>query len=302
MRIRGILDSLLLASMWGPSFIFIKLAVEEVPPLTFVALRLAIASLLLFTILKIRGEKLPPLGKVWFHFFAMGAIACSIPFFLFSYSEQYISSALAGIINGTTPIFATVLAHRFLVGEHITPAKAIGVTLGLVGFIFVLLPTLLDGTIEGDTIGILGVATASLCYAIGMVYGKTYLNGYPALVAPTTHLITTTTYLIPLALIIDAPYNLPLPSTQALSSVLAISIWGTAGATFMFYNILMRHGASVLAAVTFLLPLFGAALGYLFLSETLTWNVFVGAAFILTAMLVINGVITLPIRKKVPVK
>lgn len=113
MKLTNFLWILLLAAIWGPSFLFIKVAVAEIPPITLVMSRVALASLALYLILRFQGRNLPRLGRVWRHFAFMGFFANALPFVLFSWGELYVDSALASILNGTTPLFTVVLASQY---------------------------------------------------------------------------------------------------------------------------------------------------------------------------------------------
>ncbi len=104
----------LFACCWGPSFLFIKVAVEYLPPILIANLRVAIGALLLYVILKFRKVELPKFGPVWKHFAVMGFFSCALPFSLFAIGEQYIDSSLAAILNGTTPLFTLMIAHFLL--------------------------------------------------------------------------------------------------------------------------------------------------------------------------------------------
>ena len=141
----------------------------------------------------------------------------AMPFVLFSWGEQYIDRAMAGILNGTTPIFTILLAHFFVADDRITPTKMMGVLLGFGGLILLILPSLFDG-VEATTWGLLAITVAAVCYAIAIVYSRKNLRGLPPMVAPTAQLTMAAVYLIPLSLLVDAPYTLPVPSWQAIAA------------------------------------------------------------------------------------
>ena len=120
MGIRNFLWLILMAVLWGPSFLFIKVAVEDIPPFTLVLGRVGIAALLLYLVLRLRGRHLPKLGRIWRHFAVVGFFSNALPFVLFSWGEIHIASALAAILNGTTPLFTILLAHFFTTDDRLT--------------------------------------------------------------------------------------------------------------------------------------------------------------------------------------
>jgi len=280
---------MLLAALWGPSFIFIKVAVEEIPPITLAAGRVALAALLLYLVLRIQGRNLPGFGTVWKHFAIMGFISNALPFVLFSWGEQYIDSAMAAILNGTTPIFTILLAHFFIADDRITPPKMVGVLLGFGGLILLILPSLFDG-VEATTWGLLAITVAAVFYAMAIVYSRKNLRGLPPMVAPTAQLTMAAVYLIPLSLLVDMPQTLPLPGWQAIASLLALAVFGTGIAFVIYYRLLEGSSATYLSMVTYLIPVVGIILGVLVLDEQLSWNAYAGCGLILVGVMAVNGV------------
>ncbi|MBS0622609.1 MAG: EamA family transporter [Verrucomicrobia bacterium] len=292
MNFRRLLEVILLGVCWGPSFLFIKLAVEELSPFTMVAARVGIAACILLTFLKLRGTKLPPFGKIWLHFLVMGFFSASLPFVLFGFGEMRISSAMAGVINGTTPLAAALFAHFLLADERLTLSRILGVGLGLSGFLLILVPHL-TFQIEGNGLGITLVAIASTSYGVGMVYGRKYLKDLPPLVGPTCQLLTSSCCLIPLALVTHPFIPNTTLSWQGVGAVLGLACIGTAAAFFLYFRILKNSGATYLAMSNYLLPIFSTILGAIFLGEQLSWTTYVALGLILTGMMIVNGTIKL---------
>jgi drug/metabolite transporter (DMT)-like permease len=165
----------LLAALWGPSFLFIKVAVADIPPLTLVLGRVGLGALVLYAVLRWQGRNLPPFGSVWKHLAFAGLVQNAIPFVLFSWGEQYIASALASILNGTTPIFTIILAHFFVADERLTAAKVTGVLMGMGGLLFLIAPSLAGG-IQATTWGLVAVTAATFCYGVAIVKDRTRLR------------------------------------------------------------------------------------------------------------------------------
>ncbi len=295
MKWRSLIEIILLGCAWGPSFLFIKLAVQEMSPFALAASRVGMAALLMVILLKIRGRKVPRLGKIWFHFFVLGFFSASLPFLLFSFAEMRVSSALAGMINGCTPIVTAVLAHFVISDERLNLSRAFGVGLGLAGFCVILVPHLMDGMIDGDDWSIIALGIASISYGVGMVYGRKYLQGLPRMVGPTCHLMVSSIYLIPLALIFEPMFTPENPLTwTGVLAVSGLALFGTAIAFYLFFRILEHSGAAYLSMSTYLLPLFATILGWVFLDEKLKWTTYLAGALILLGMMVVNGTIRVP--------
>ncbi|MDA0713045.1 MAG: EamA family transporter, partial [bacterium] len=287
-QIKVFLLILLLACCWGPSFLFIKVAVEEIPPITIVTTRLLIGAILVYLFLRFKGLKIWPYRKQFHHCIIMAIFASALPFSLISFGELYISSSLAAILNGSTPIFTIILAHHFIPSEKMTIKKFAGILLGFSGIIFIFAPQLLDHDLSRELGAALLLASA-FSYAIGMVYSRKNLQEIPPMSAACAQLIFAVILLFPLALIIDQPYLLPMPSTKAICSVVALGIIGTAIAFPVYYYIIKLAGASAVSTATLLFPIVGILLGVLVLQEKVFWNTYVGSLLIFSGLLITNN-------------
>ncbi|GIK42752.1 MAG: ABC transporter permease [Chloroflexota bacterium] len=297
MKWKNFLLLLVLAALWGPSFLFIKVAVAEIPPLTIVLGRVGIGGFLLYGILRLQGRNLPPLGRVWLHFAFAAIVQNAIPFLLFGWGEQYIDSALAAILNGTTPLFTLLLAHMFTSDDRLTPTKTLGTFIGFSGLALLIGPSLLGG-VKATTWGLIAVAVASLCYGIAIVYGRRNLRGLPPLVAPTAQLLLAALFVMPLSLVLEQPFSLAAPSWPALGSLLALGAFGTGLAFLVYYRIMERTSATYVSMVTYLVPVFGVILGVVILNEQLGWNAYLGCALILLGVMIVNGVFRLAVWQR----
>lgn len=297
MKWKNFLLLLVLAALWGPSFLFIKVAVAQIPPLTIVLGRVGVGGLLLYGVLRLQGRNLPPLGRVWLHFAFAAIVQNAIPFLLFGWGEQYIDSALAAILNGTTPLFTLLLAHMFTSDDRLTPTKTLGTFIGFSGLALLIGPSLLSG-VKATTWGLIAVAVASLCYGIAIVYGRRNLRGLPPMVAPTAQLLLATLFMLPLSLVLEQPFSLAAPSWPALGSLLALGVFGTGLAFVVYYRIMEQTSATYVSMVTYLVPVFGVILGVVILHEQLGWNAYLGCALILLGVMIVNGVFRLPIWQR----
>jgi drug/metabolite transporter (DMT)-like permease len=156
---------LLLASLWGPSFLFIKVAVAEIPPFTLVPARVGIAALFLYILPRLKRRSLPAGGRVWLILAIVALFHNALPSVLLSWGEQRIDSALASIINGMTPIFTIPIAHLLTADDRLLPMKVGGVALGMAGMVLLVAPALLDG-VRATTLGLLAVVFVSVSYGL----------------------------------------------------------------------------------------------------------------------------------------
>ncbi|WP_420642796.1 DMT family transporter [Candidatus Leptofilum sp.] len=290
MKLKNFLLLILLAALWGPSFLFIKVAVAEIPPITLVLGRVGIAAVLLTLLLLFQGKAFPKSNTIWRHLAVVAAVQNAIPFVLFSWGEQYIDSALASILNGTTPIFTIVIAHFFAADDRLTPTKLIGVLIGFGGLMLLISPSFVDG-LQASTLGLLGVALAAVLYGVAIVYTRNNLRGLPPLVAPAGQMILASLYLLPLSLLIERPYNIPTLSLPVIGSLLALGVLGTAAAFIVYYRLLETAPASYVSMTTYIIPIFGVILGVLVLDEQLTWHAYAGFGLILLGVMIVNGLL-----------
>ncbi|MGL5083015.1 MAG: DMT family transporter [Microcoleaceae cyanobacterium] len=277
---------LMLSMLWGSSFLFIEIALRELPPFTLIFLRISLAAMILTIFVVLRGQKLPTSPKIWRDFLTMGVLNNLIPFSLIAWGQTQIESGLAAILNATTPIFAVVLAHILTVDERLTLNRGIGVLLGFIGVVFLIgLDALKE--LGWTNLGQLAVLCAACFYALAGLYGRRFKMMSPMVTAAGI-LIGTTVMLLPIMLIIDRPWDLN-PSMQAKGSILILAVFGTAIAYLIYFKLLARVGATNALLVAFLIPVTALFLGIFFLGETLRWNAWVSLGLILTGLAVIDG-------------
>ena len=289
MKLKSLLLLITLALLWGPSFLFIKIAVEEIPPFTMVVGRIGIGAIVLSVILWLKNGRLPTDPKIWKHLAFMAMVHNAIPFVLFAYGEQFIDSTLASIMNGTVPLFAIILAHFYIETDRLTSKKLIGALVGFGGLIVLSSPSLGDG-VRSTSLGILAIAAASVLYGIAMVYARKNLRGLPPLVAPTGQMILATIVLLPLSLIVERPFQLPPPSLVSWGAIAFLGVLGTGVAFIVFYQLQEIADPSYVSMVTYLIPIVGVVLGVVVLNEQLSWHSYVGCGLILFSVMVINNV------------
>jgi len=277
---------LILGTIWGASYLFIKVIVAEVPVLTLVAGRLTLATIIMWGILHARGLSLPRSRRMWGAYAVLGFLGMAVPYSLISWGEQYIPSGLASLLQATTPIFTVILVQFLTNDERVTMAKAFGVVIGFVGVGTLMLPGLRQG-LQANLLGQLAIVGSSLCYAGMAIYIRSRLRGQPALVSTAGQLTMGMVYMLPASLLIDRPFDLAL-SLPVLASWIVLTILGTVVAYIIYFTIVERTSATFVTMVTYIIPVNGLMLGALVLNEQLTVTVLGGLVLILSGVLLVR--------------
>ncbi len=277
---------LMLGTIWGSSYLFIKIIVAEVPVLTLVAGRLTLAALAMWLILHIRGSSTPRSRRMWRAYAVLGFMGMAVPYSLISWGEQYISSGLASLLQATTPIFTVILAQFLTNDERVTMVKMIGVVIGFVGVGILILPDLRQG-LQANLLGQLAIVGSSLCYAGTAIYARSWLRGQPPLVSATGQLTMGMVYVLPASLLIDRPFDLS-PSLPALASWLVLTILGTVVAYVIYFTLIEQTSATFVTTVTYIIPINGLMLGALVLNEPLNVTVLGSLVLILLGVLLVR--------------
>lgn len=299
MNWKNLLLMVLLAALWGPSFVFIKVGVETIPPFTLVFGRVALAAVLLYLVLRWQHGRLPNSLDTWKHISFVALVHNAIPFVLFAWGEQYVDSALASILNGTIPLFTILLAHFFTQDDHLTFTKVTGVLVGFAGMVVLVYPAFQDG-VAATAWGVLALVVASFLYGVAIVYSRNHLRGLPSLVAPTGQMIMASLFLLPVMLLVERPWTIPAPSTLSVLSMLALAVLGTALAFIVYYRLLERAGASYLSMVAYVIPVFGIIFSVVLLGEQLTREMILGGGLILFGVMIVNGLFNAVFVRRVP--
>ena len=278
---------LALALLWSLSFIFIKVAGEEIPVFTLVLVRVGIAALALHAFVLATGRSYPRDPRMLMRYVAMGILNNVLPFALIVYAMTSIGAGAASILNATSPIFALLVAHAVTDDEKVTPAKLIGILLGVVGVAAMVGPDAVAG-LQTEIVAAAAMLLASFFYGVAAVFGRSF-RAVDATVSATCQLSASTLILLPIALIVDKPWALPLPSTTALSSAIALAIFSTSVAYVIFYALIRRAGATNTILVTLLIPAGGMLLGWALLGEPFTPDEAAGMVLIGLGLVVIDG-------------
>ena len=275
-----------LGIIWGSSYLFIRVAVAEVPALTLVAARLALAAVILWLALRTQGKRLPRSRKLWGAYAVMGILSGALPYTLISWGEQYIHSSLAALLQATMPIFTVIFAALLAHEEHLTLRGTLGVFLGFVGVVVLMLPDLREG-LHTNLLGQLAIIIASVSYAGAAVFARNRLRGEPPLTSTMGQMTTGALLTLPLSLIVDRPFSLS-PTLPATASWLALTILGTVVAYVIYYALIDRTSATFVSTVTYIIPVVGLILGALVLHEPVTPQLAISLVLIIVGVLLVR--------------
>jgi drug/metabolite transporter (DMT)-like permease len=280
----------LLSLLWGGSFFFIAVAVKELPPLTLAALRVGLAALILRACVPLTGAKPPTSRKALTALALLGLGNNALPFTLIAWGQTHLQAGLASILNAATPLFAVLVAHVFTAEEKLSRFKIIGTAAGMAGVAWVVGPDLLWGQTKVNAWAEGAVLLAALSYAVSAVFARRVRAlGLQPLDVATGQATAGAIYLAPLALLLDRPWSLPLPSAAVVASVFAIAALSTALAYVVYFRILSGAGATNVLLVTLVAPATSVVLGALFLHERLLARQFLGFALIAIGLAFIDG-------------
>ena len=278
---------LLLALLWGASFMFIKVGLGALAPLQVALGRMVFGALFLLAVLVITKDRLPRGRAVWRHLFVAALLLNTIPFSLFALGETEVSSIVAGIWNATTPLLTVSVAMATLPEERLSTERAIGVGVGFAGVLVLLGPW--HGLGGGALAGNLACLGAAVAYGFGFPYARKHLAGRPESVVS---LSSAQLLLATAQMLLVAPFSGPLPATFPLGvvlSVLALGALGTGLAYILNYHVIRAAGATVASSVTYVIPVFSTIFGVALLGETLTWNQPAGAVVVIAGVAVSQG-------------
>ncbi len=286
---------ILLGAIWSSSFLWIKIGVREIGPMSLVAFRMLFGALTAVAIGIYQKVEWPRDWKTWGIFAILGPASLAIPIFFISWGELTIDSAVASILNATTPLFTIVIAHFLLQDDKMTIQKVLGLLIGFAGVVVLLSKDLTTGA-QNSVIGQAAVILASLFYAGSAVYGRKLTQHVQGTVRGAMLLITSTIFMWIVGPLTERPFEFPaLPITWI--SILWLGILGSGLAVIMLWYLIHEIGPTRATLVTYLFPVGGVILGVLFLNENLSWQLLVGTVLIVGSLAVVNWQ---PIRKAIP--
>ena len=274
------------ALLLGSTFLFLNIAVAEIPPLTVAALRTLIAAPICWVMMRAFGARLPRTRQGWIALFWLGLLTGAIPFGTLAWGQQHIESGMAGILFGTMPVLAVVIAPLFLAEETFTRRRLIGAMIGLAGVVLVMGPSVL-GNAGNQALAIFITFLAPLSHTLGAIYARRQPGLSPPAMA-TGQMIFGALILTPPALVLEAPLGLT-PGMGAIGAMLVTGVACTAFAMSLYFVVVRRIGATRSSLVPLFFPVVAVFLGAAVLGERLPVEAFVGLALIMAGALAVGG-------------
>ncbi|MBR1153161.1 DMT family transporter [Bradyrhizobium sp. JYMT SZCCT0428] len=285
---------LLLATLWGASYTFLKVAVETIPPVTLIAGRTLIAGLLLVAVMHGRGVRMPTDAANWRRFLFQACLNSVIPWVMVAWGAQALDAGVATILNSTAPIFTFFLTFAITRHEAVTSRKLIGVIAGMAGICLIVGVQALGGLGE-QLIAQIACVLAAVCYAGAAIFGRNF-GGLDPMAPAAGSLLSGAAILIPLSLVVDRPWTLT-PSMNSLLALLAIAVFSTALAFVIYFRLIQTLESVGATAQAYLRVPIGVAFGVTFLGEQLSSTVWIGLACVVVGV----AAMTIPARRAKPV-
>jgi len=275
-----------LGAIWGSSFLWIKIAVQEIQPFTLVAFRLLFGILGLLAVAAYSRPRFPSGKRIWLTLTLIGFTNNALPYVMISWGELHIDSAVAAILNSTTPLFAMIFAHLFLRDDRLTWTRLAGIVTGFLGIVILLSRDLTEG-VRLNLLGQIAVLLASLLYAGTSVFARRTTQGIAQVPLALIPLIGADLALWVVVPIVESPFHPPSLAITWLA-VVWLGLLGTCVAFLLYFYLLHSVGPTRTTLVTYVFPLVGVVLGVLFLQESLNWHLALGGALVVGSLLVVN--------------
>ena len=285
---------LVLATLWGASYTFIRVGVATIPPITLISGRTLIAGLLLLVIMRWRGVKLPRDAATWRRFLFQACLNSVIPWTMIAWGERSLDAGLATILNSTSPIFTFFLTLAITRHEALSSRKLIGVVAGMAGICLIVGMQALTGLGEQLTAQIVTVLAAA-CYAGAAIFSRGF-KGLDPIVPAAGSLLCGAAVLIPISLVVEQPWTLA-PSTNSMLALMGLAVFSTAFAFVIYFRLIQTLGSVGTTAQAYLRVPIGVALGVLFLGERLSTTAWIGLGCVVIGV----AAMTIPARKPKPV-
>jgi len=279
-----------LGLIWGSSFAWIKIAVEEIPPATLVAWRMTLGAIGMVGLLVIlRGVPMPRGMREWLPLVVMGAVNAAIPIFLISWGEQFVDSGTAAVLNSLVPIFSLIIAGLMLRTEPVTALRVGGLVLGFIGAALLAFRELELRADPSCLLGALAVVLAAISYAVGVSYARHRIKSTHRYVVAAGTLVFAAIDMWVLALLIDGGIVIP-SQLDTIVAIVWLGILGSFIAYVLFFFLIEHLGATMAAMVTYLFPVVGVGIGVVLLGERLD------ARLALGTLLVVIGIAGVSLR------
>ena len=275
----------LLALLWGSSYLFIKVAVSEIPPITLIAIRVSIAAIFLVIVMSWQREKFPRSTRIWRKLLVQSFFTSIGAWTILAWGQQYVDSGLASVLNSTSPVFIFFITLFITRHESLNLTKFVGATLGLIGVVLIVGVEALAG-LGQQVAGQLAAIAGAILYACAAIYGKNFAK-LPATVTAAGTMIWASVFLVPASLLLDAPWNLS-PSYKAIGAAISLSIFCTGIALLIYFRLIKTLGSLGVASQAYLRAGVGVLLGMIFLGEQITPVVGIGLVMAIIGVAAIN--------------
>lgn len=281
---------LILATLWGASYSFIKIGVETIPPVTLIAARTLIGGTILLAVLRWRGVRLPRDLATWKRFLIQACLNSVVPFTLIAWAERSVDAGLASILNGTTPVFVFLISLALAPRKRPDGRKALGVLAGMTGISLIVGLQAFAG-LGDQVVPQLAIVLATVAYACAALFGRNF-GGMDPLLPAAGSMLAGAALLLPVAFVVDRPWTLT-PSRESLLALLALATVSTALAFAIYFRLIRTLGAVGTTAVSYIRVPIGVAIGILFLGESLSPTAWVGLGLVVVGV----AAMTLPERE-----
>jgi drug/metabolite transporter (DMT)-like permease len=286
MKIKEWSAFVLLGLIWGSSFLWIKIGVENITPFVLVTLRISFGLMGLLVVMFWQRQAFPRDRNTILKYIFMGVFNLVIPFLLITWGETKIDSSLAAILNGAQPLFIIVIAHFWLHDEKITLPRLGGLIIGFIGVVVLVAQDFGSG-IHGDMLGQLAVVLAAISYATALVFSRKYLRGTKPVVQSTMILVVGAIIMWTFTPVVSRPMVLPSTPLTWLA-VIWLGLLGLCIAYLLFFYLNNAWGPTRASLVTYIFPVVGVFLGIIFLNEQPSWNMIIGSLLVIGGIVVVN--------------
>ena len=274
-----------LALLWGSSYLFIKIAVVEIPPLTLIALRVAGAAVFLLAVMQCKGDRLPRDRRTWRLLFNQAIFNSIGAWTVLAWGQQFVDAGLASVLNSTSPVFVFIFAVVFLNRDRQGMHRFLGAVAGLFGVCLIVGTDALRG-LGQQVLGQLACLGGAALYAVAAIHGRRFRQLSAVSTAAGT-MLWATAALTPIALFVDRPWRLQ-PSLAALSATLILSVFCTGVALMIYFRLAQTIGSMGVASQSYLRAGVGVLLGFVVLGETASWQAIVGLLAAICGVALIN--------------
>ena len=275
----------LLALLWGSSYLLIKVALEGLPPVSLIALRVSLAAVVLLAVVALRGQHLPRDAGTWGQLMVQSFLNATGAWLLLAWGQQYVDSGLAGVLNSTSPVFVFFITLLITRHEALSWRKLAGALLGVVGVTLIIGVDVLAG-LGQQVMGQLAALAGALLYACAAVNGKRFAQ-LPATVTAASVLLCATAVVVPAAVIVDRPWTLQ-PSLLSLAAAAALAVFCTAAALLLYFRLVQTLGSMGVASQAYLRAGVSVLLGIVILGEAFSPVIGLGLLAVILGVAAIN--------------